>query len=117
MRVRCIGESDQRLTHGREYLVIALLFNPSRSGGIAYIRDDVGGLTWFPTDVFATVSERIPPSWVIRIDPEHGAVHVSPKRFLEDGFWDAMNSGSGPTRRAAYDVLRDEIARHEQFEA
>lgn len=42
---------------------------------------------------------------------------MAPKRFLEKGFWDEWNSGSGPRRRAATKIIKEEIAAVNEFDA
>lgn len=48
MTIRYIGEADDRLTHGREYVVIAMSFNPKQTN-YAFLIDDKGGRGFPPS--------------------------------------------------------------------
>ncbi len=107
--------TDHTVTAGREYLVLAMLLLPESSGLWCLIRDDQSRLTWCPTASFVTVSERIPPTWVGRIDADDGTLHLAPARWLEPGFWESYHS-DGVKSREARRVFNEELAKIEQAE-
>lgn len=108
MRVRCIrlietaganrGASLAEHPHlkvGDEFIVSAILFDPQASDpwklGLQVINRR-GSPTWWPAEMFETVSNRIPSNWTIQLWDD-GSLHLAPDDWLQPGFWEACFDG------------------------
>lgn len=102
MRVRCASipgwdsenrpESSPWLTVGAEYLVLDILARPVGRTDLHIITDVRGEFGLFPSSSFVSVDDRIPASWVARID-EHGVLRLGPPEWLRPGFWESYYDG------------------------
>lgn len=75
------------------------------------ILDDEGP-TWWPMEMFESVSTRIPSNWIAQLRQD-GSLHLAPESWLQPGFWedffDNQREGdAADTFRRELEVIRRE---------
>jgi hypothetical protein len=102
VRVRCIqilstsgwnlGRPIPESPHiavGEEYPVLSMLIENDPNAAVPrmvqILRDD--GPSWWPIEMFVTLSSSIPPNWTVQLRPDV-SLHIAPESWLRDGFWE-----------------------------
>jgi hypothetical protein len=80
------------LTVGRTYIVLAMRADAGREVTLRIVADDRRTAGIFPSSWFESVDDKIPAEWVVKLD-DTGTVHLSPKAWLRDGFWEDYFNG------------------------
>ena len=83
-------ESSPHIAVGEEFTVLSILVEErSDPGGHTWllIYDRKNSPTWWPAQMFVTVSTRISSNWVAQLWPD-GSFHLAPQAWLKPGFWE-----------------------------
>lgn len=106
MKVRCIKiispATGEELVEsgwvqiGYEYVVIAIAAVPRKSVQFQILTED-STPSWWDSQMFVTVSSRIPSNWVALIS-SGGNLDVAPQPWLEPGFWEKYFDGDAHAR-------------------
>jgi len=125
MRVRCVqivdtsgptrGERLKASPHievGEEFHVLSMLIDGDSEAALPHllqILDRDGSPTWWPLQMFETLSSAIPPNWEIHLDAM-GSLQIAPGAWLRPGFWEEYfdNPGDGDaaeTFRCEVDII------------
>jgi hypothetical protein len=103
MRVRCerilaVGEPGHRkplpdgrdLRVGGEYTVLAVAATPRLDDVLPVsllVLGDDASVAWWPSEMFRTISTRIPSNWVAQVGPD-GTVRLAAEAWQQRGFWE-----------------------------
>jgi hypothetical protein len=71
---------------GQEYVVLTLHIDPSGHVQVRIVDNDKTPSVW-PSEMFETTDETLPPNWVARLDPD-GLLEFGPHEWLRKGFWE-----------------------------
>lgn len=87
---------DYSLSHGRNYLVLAITCMAAHGvspGGVLYqVLNDFGGISHVPANLFEISDERSSAHWLAKYD-EHGSLLLWPPEFFVEFFHDDLSEG------------------------
>ena len=104
-------EAHPRVTIGKEYIVLQMVWGPGKELEIGILDDDGHTGSQWPARMFTTTDVAVPSNFGARIY-EDGRVQLAPRSWLRDGFWDEVTGSTGSdraTRLAAADLYKREL--------